>query len=386
MASNVYSLQMPHKIIAGFKSIEQLPLIAEEFEVKRVTIITDKGIFKLGLTDRPKEILEKAGVCVNIINWVNAEPEMSHVLDLYEAVKDIDSQMFIAIGGGSAMDVTKILAALMTNSEFAEDILDGSKVVTRGIPTVMIPTTAGTGSEATPNAIVVVPEQELKIGVISNHFIPDCVILDPELTVKLPPAITASTGMDAFCHAIECFISKASNPLCDVFALRAIKLITENLRKACSDGSDLEARQNMMLGALLGGICISTSSTTAVHALSYPLGGKYRIAHGISNAILLTYVMEFTLDSVVDKFQDVAAAMGIKADGKSKEQVARAVIDEMYSLISDVQISCDLTKYGITEDDLDGMADAALKVTRLLNNHPKLITKKDAIDIYKRLL
>lgn len=386
MISTVYSLQTPHRIIAGINSIEQLPLIAEDYKVKRVTILTDKGIFKLGLTDRPKEILEKAGFSVTIINWVNPEPEMSHVLELYKTVKDFDSQMFIAIGGGSAMDVTKILAALMTNSEFAKNILDGSKVVTRGIPTVMVPTTAGTGSEATPNAIVVVPEQELKIGVISNNFIPDCVILDPELTVNLPASITASTGMDAFCHAIECFISKAANPLSDAFALRAIKLISENLRKACSDGSDLEARHNMMLAALLGGICISTSSTTAVHALSYPLGGKYRIAHGISNAILLPYVMEFTLDSVVDKFQDVAEAMGIKADGKSKEQVARVVVDEIYSLISDIQISCDLTKYGITESDLDSMADAALKVTRLLNNHPKTITKNDAIDIYKKLL
>jgi alcohol dehydrogenase class IV len=386
MISSVYSLQTPRKILAGVKSVQQLAQIAGQLNASRGTLITDAGVFKAGLADIPKTIMEKAGMTVTVIDCVNPEPEMSHVMALFEDIKKSDSQMLVAVGGGSVMDVAKLLAALITNPEFADNILDAGRVTRRGIPTVMIPTTAGTGSEATPNAIVVVPEKELKIGILSEHFIPDYVILDPELTVRLPKIITAATGIDAFCHAIECFTSKIANPLSDALALRAIRLISENLRQAYREGADIEARHNMMLAAFFGGLCISTSGTTAVHALAYPLGGKYRIAHGISNAMLLPYVMEFNLDAAVDRFQDVAAAMDVGMAGKSRKQVAEGVIEAIHSLVRDVEISCDLKPYGVTESDVDGMADAAMQVTRLLNNNPRPVTKDDAAAIYRKLL
>jgi len=294
--------------------------------------------------------------------------------------------MVIGIGGGSAMDVAKIVAVMLTNDIELTELLKAAKLSNKGIPTLLIPTTAGTGAEVTPNAIVLVPEQELKIGIVSEKMMADRVILDPLMTVNLPPAITASTGMDALAHAIECYISHKANPFSDSFALKAIQLIYRSLRKAYHDGYDLEARHDMLLGATFGGICIATSSTTAVHALAYPLGGKYRIAHGLSNAILLPHVMKFNLDCCEEKFRDIAVAMGVDVAGLSAKIAAERMIDNLYALIEDLNIQCNLREKGITDNDVDQMVEAALKVTRLLANNPKPMTAADIRQIYQKLL
>ena len=252
----------------------------------------------------------------------------------------------------------------------------------------MIPTTAGTGSEATQNAIFLVPEEESKVGIVSSMMVPDWAILDPRLTVGLPPAITAATGMDALCHAMECYISKKANPLSDTYALRAISLIARSLLKAYRDGTDIDARHDMLLAALFGGMCIASSSTTAVHALAYPLGGKYHIPHGLSNAILLPYVMQFNLDATVEKFRDIAQAMGLDIVGLSAEAAAEAMIESLFTLLDDLKIkeSLKLKERGITVADIEVMVDGAAKVTRLLNNNPKPMSREDMRGIYMKLL
>ncbi|MDF2566152.1 MAG: alcohol dehydrogenase [Massilibacillus sp.] len=385
--SKLYSLLNIGKIVAGAGCIEQIKDIVEDFEAKNVVVITDQGVWQTGLIDKPKKILEAAGVNVHIINDTPPEPALEQVNAIFNAAKNFECQMIIGIGGGSSMDTAKLVSLLLTNDVTLYDLVKGkTKFKRRGVPTLMIPTTAGTGSEATPNAIVLVPEEELKVGIVSEKMVCDCVILDPEMTVGLPKHITANTGMDALCHAIECYISKKANPFSDTFALKAINLISRSIRTAYNDGKNLQAREDMLLGATFGGISIATSSTTAVHALSYPLGGKYHIPHGLSNAILLPDVMKFNLDVCEEKFKDIAVAMELDLTGCTTKQAAEKMIENLYSMIEDMNVKCDLREKGINEDVLDDLIDAAAKVTRLLDNNPKVVTKEDMRAIYKKLL
>jgi len=386
MSNTVYSLLNPGKLVAGAGSIELIAEIAARLNAKKVLIITDQGVWNAGLVNKPQQLLQAAGIGVEIINDTPPEPGTKHVNAIFEAAKKAGCDMVAGIGGGSAMDVAKIIAVLLTNELTLQQLLDKAPIPLRGVPLLMVPTTAGTGSEATPNAIVLVEDAEMKVGIVSEKFMPDSVILDPLMTVGLPPAITAATGMDALTHAIECYVSKKGNPFSDTFALKAISLIARSIRRAYSDGQDVEARHDMLLGALYGGTSIATSSTTAVHALAYPLGGKYRIPHGLSNAILLPHVMAFNLDAAEEKFKDIAVAMDLDVSGLSNREAAEKMIANLYSLINDLNIDSSLKKQGITEADLDFMVEAASQVTRLLDNNPKVMTKADMREIYKKLL
>ena len=385
--TKTYSLLNIGKIIAGAGSIEQIGEAVAGFGAKNVVIITDKGVWETGLVTRPKEILENAGIKVHVINDTPPEPSVAQVNAIFTAAKQFECQLIVGIGGGSSMDTAKLVSLLLTNGVELTDLVKGKAAITRrGVPTLMVPTTAGTGSEATPNAIVLVPEEELKVGIVSDKMVSDCVILDPEMTTGLPKHITANTGMDALCHAIECYISKKRNPFSDTFALKAISLISRSIRTAYNDGKNLQAREDMLLGACYGGISIATSSTTAVHALSYPLGGKYHIPHGLSNAILLPDVMKFNLDVCEEKFRDIAVAMGIDTSSCTVRQAAEKMIENLYSMIEDMNVKCDLREKGINEEVLPELIEAAAKVTRLLDNNPKVVTKDDMREIYKKLL
>lgn len=385
--SNMYSLFHTNKVIGGAGSIQQIADIIEGFQAKKTVIITDSGVFNAGLIDKPKSILENNGIEVHIIHDTPPEPPLSKVQEIYQVAKALNSQVIIGIGGGSAMDTAKLVAIALNNNVELQDVVDGkAKFEYRGIPTIMIPTTSGTGSEATQNSIVLIPERELKVGIVDEKMLPNCVILDPQMTVDLPPHITANTGIDALCHAIECYISKKASPFSDTFALKAIELIVGNIRTAYHDGKNLKARENMLLGSYFGGASIATSSTVAVHALSYPLGGKYHIPHGLSNAILLPDVMKFNLDACEEKFATVAKAMKLDVYGLTQRQAAEKMIDELYALIKDLNIKCDLRAIGITENILDELADSALTVKRLLDNNPKVMTKSDIVEIYKKIL
>jgi alcohol dehydrogenase class IV len=381
-----YTLLNAGKIVAGTGSIGGIAAEAAELGAGKALLITDKGVWNAGLVDRPRQLLEAAGINVEIVNDTPPEPEVEQVNAIFGRVRNLGCELIVGIGGGSAMDVAKLIAVLLTNDLSLRQLLDKVPIKKRGLPTIMVPTTAGTGAEVTPNAIVLVPEEELKVGIVSSKMMPDCVILDPLMTAKLPPAITASTGMDALTHAIECYTSKKSNPFSDTFALKAISLLTGSIRRAYRDGGDLDARHDMLLGAMFGGLCIATSSTTAVHALAYPLGGKYRIPHGLSNAILLPHVMNFNMDAATEKFRDIAAAMGIGVAGIPAREAAEKMVANLFSLIEDLNIEPSLKKQGITDSELDLMVEAAAKVTRLLDNNPKPMTKADMRGIYEKLL
>lgn len=249
---------------------------------------------------------------------------------------------------------------------------------------LILPTTSGTGAEATPNAIVHNVEEECKQGVVSPYLIPDVVILDPELTLSLPPKVTAETGIDAFTHAIECFICNKATPMSDVFALDAMRLIAKYLRQAVNNGSDQEARYYMALASLYGGIAITNSGTGGVHALAYPLGGKYHISHGLSNAVLLADVMEFNAQAVPEKFVKIAEVMGLETAQGSQAQIVQAALDAVRNLVHDVGVG--IEGFEVTDQVISDLAQSAMTVQRLLQNNPRPITLEDAEKIYRTSL
>ncbi len=384
---STYSLLSAGRTFGGAGSIAHIKDVAADLGATRALIISDQGVARAGLLAKPKALLEAAGVAVSVIDSTPPEPDVGEVEAILASASAQSYDLVVGIGGGSAMDVAKIVAVLLASDVALRDLLRGKATIAkRGVPTLMLPTTAGTGSEATPNSIVLVPEDELKVGIVSAKLIPDGVILDPEMTVGLPPAITASTGMDALTHAIECYMSKKGSPFSELFALKAITLITRSIRRAYAQGGDLAARHDMLLGAYYGGMCIATSSTTAVHALAYPLGGKYRIPHGVSNAILLPYVMRFNSVGNEDKFSDVALAMGLDVAGKSAKAATEAVIAALFALNRDLAIPADLKQWNITAADLETLVDGAAKVTRLLDNNPRAMSRADIAAIYTQLV
>jgi alcohol dehydrogenase class IV len=385
VTTSVYSFYTSGRIIGGPGSLNRIGEHLSAIGVRRALVVTDPGVAKTGIPERVRQLAEESDVKTDLLPDVRIEPPIGQVDELYERVRSGDYGVLIGVGGGSSLDMTKLLAARMTNDCSVSGFLGTDKVEKPALPTVLIPTTAGTGSEVTPNAIVTLPDQELKVGIVSKHFLPGLVILDAELTLDLPPELTASTGMDAFIHSLESFISTKANPLSDTFALRSMRLIARNIRKAFSHGRDLEARHAMLVGSTLGGMALTAAGTAAVHALAYPLGGKFHVPHGVANSMLLMPVMEFNYDVIKPKLVEVADAMGIDAGGTTDSR-SRAVMDEMRAMVKDLEIPTNLGAFGVTEEDLDSLAQAASKVTRLLGNNPKEMSVEDIREVYGKLL
>ncbi|MFM2404075.1 MAG: hypothetical protein RL223_1955 [Pseudomonadota bacterium] len=386
--STTYTLHHAGRVIGGAGSLAQLPTLAAEWRASRVLIISDRGVARAGLVEPARAALAAAGCQVQVIDSTPPEPEVADVeAVLAEARRGGDHQLVVGIGGGSAMDVAKIVAVLLAHPLDLRALLDKRQTLAaRGLPTFMVPTTSGTGSEATPNSIILVAEDELKVGIVSPLLMPDAVILDPALTVSLPAAVTAATGMDALTHAIECYCSKKATPFSDLYGLEAIRLIAGSIRRACADGTDLAARADLLLGAYYGGACIATSSTTAVHALAYPLGGKYRVPHGLSNAMLLPTVMAFNRVGNERRFAAMARAMGLDTEGLGDGEAADAFVTALRRLNEDLGIPSDLKTVGVKPEDLDGLVDGAAKVTRLLDNNPRPMSRADMRAIYAALI
>ena len=321
---------------------------------------------------------------------VPAEPTEQQVEEVVKAVDMPGLDVIIAVGGGSVMDMAKFVSVMIQGGPNMEDLFAGRLPEKRTASLIMIPTTAGTGSEATPNSIALRPDLNLKVGVVCEAFMADRVILDPELLRGLSPHITAATGMDALCHALECYVSNKANPISDMFALESMRLTFKSLCRAFADGGDIEARGDTLLAAFYGGVCIASSGTNAVHALSYPLGGRYRIPHGVSNAVLLAPAFACNKDSCADKLAvvaDLAAnAAGKPLKGMSAAQKAEYLVAALAELSRDLNIPGSLEELGIDAKDLDLLVDAAFEVKRLLNNNPKPLTKDDIRGIYTSIL
>jgi alcohol dehydrogenase class IV len=288
----------------------------------------------------------------------------------------------IGIGGGSAMDVAKAVSVLAANKGKAVDYLGLNKVPGPGLPTIMVPTTAGTGSEVTFTAVFIRKNLKKKEGMNSPYLYPDLALLDPQLTLSLPPGPTATTGLDALCHAIESYTSINASPMSEIMSLEAIRLISENLRICVHEGGNLEAREQMLLGSLYAGLGLANAGVTVVHSLSYPLGGKYGIPHGLANTIMLLPVMAFNLPAALEKFTIIAEIMGEITEDLPLREAAYLALDAVEALIEDCGIDDKLSDFEITEKDFPELAKVAMTVARPLENNPRKVTIEDAIEIY----
>lgn len=388
MMQKLYQFQTANHLIAGPNSIEKvgehLSLLGTE--VKSALIITQPSMKRLGFVEKLIHQLSDKGVSAYVNIDVLPEPTIENIEEVFQAISKEQYDVLIGFGGGSVLDATKILSVLQTNNQSIRELLGTDLVKNPGTPTILIPTTSGTGSEVTPNAIVTLPDEELKIGIVSKYLLPKLVVLDPVLTLSLPRPITAATGMDAFTHSLESFISNKSNLISDMVALESIRLISSSIIEAYQNGNSVEAREKMLVGSMYGGMALTSAGTAAVHALAYPLGGKFKIPHGVANSMLLPHVMEFNMDAIEDRLFLVAEPMGIKIEGFSKTEVAQKVVNRIVEWTNVLEIPQNLKEYGVKEEDVPELALSASKVTRLLNNNPKEVSLKDMEVIYRKLL
>ncbi|UEP33000.1 MULTISPECIES: iron-containing alcohol dehydrogenase [unclassified Burkholderia] len=384
-----YHFQTVKHVIHGAGSLDTLPdkLSLLDTPVERIALITQPAMEELGIADRVIESLNAKDVDVRIIRGVEPEPTIGNVETVYqEQIAPFAPQAILSIGGGSVLDAAKLFAVRLTNDEPLRNWLGIDLIKHPGVPMILVPTTAGTGSEVTPNAIVTLPDEALKVGIVSRHLLPQIVILDAELTLGLPKPITAATGMDAFVHALESYISTKANPISDMYAMESMRLIGANIVEAYENGRSLKAREAMMLGSMYGGLALTAAGTAAVHALAYPLGGMFNVTHGVANAMLLPHVMAFNLDAIEGRLSNVARALDLASKTDADPVAARKLIDKMEEWTAAVDIPQDLRKFGVSEEHLDALAVAASKVKRLLGNNPKALTLDDMKSIYSRLL
>lgn len=379
-----FQLKLPGIVYCGKEALEKLKEIVGD-NYRKVAIFTDQGVKRAGILREPLQILAETGTESVVFDNIPAEPTYEQAQQFADSFRDSDAAFIIAIGGGSVMDLAKLSSIAATKEYTIQELLENPSKGRKINKTLMIPTTAGTGAEATPNAIVAVPEKELKVGIVNEEMVPDYVILDGRMCAKLPKKIAAATGIDALAHAVECFTSNKANPFSNMFAMEAMKLIFANIEKACEDENALQEKSNMLLAAFYGGVAIASSGTTAVHALSYPLGGKYHIPHGVSNAMMLMPVMKFNKIACLAEFSEIYDVIE-NGGNRIEEEKADWVLERMHEIILKLEIPNSLKAYGIGKKDLNTLVQAGMEVKRLLANNKRLVTEADARELYLQIM
>lgn len=380
-----YALKPPQVVYGGEDATVQLVSVIEKAGAKNVAVFTDPSLRKLGLVDPALAAIKEAGAEAHIFDNIPAEPSYIQVQEVVDEVTGTGTELVVAVGGGSVMDTAKLACVCAGAPYTVHDLLKDPARARKQLPCVAVPTTAGTGAEATINAIVAVPEDEVKIGIVNDAMMPDVVLLDVRMVQNLPRSIAAATGVDAMCHAIECFTCKKANPFSDTFALEAFDLVINNIECACDSKDDLEAKRAMQIAALYGGIAITASGTTAVHGLSYPLGGKYHVPHGVSNAILLSPVMHFNEPAIRDRLA-AAYDRAIKGGATTEEEKSAAVIKRMDEIVAHLDIPKTLDALGVHDAPIDWLAEAGIQQQRLLSNNKREVTLEDAKAIYRQIM
>tara|TARA_R110001606_G_scaffold177586_3_gene324132 strand:+ start:14058 stop:15218 length:1161 start_codon:yes stop_codon:yes gene_type:complete len=368
----------------GEGCLAELPGQIAALRASRPMIVTDKGIVNAGLIAPVEQTLRAAGLEVAIFDEVVADPPEAIVLQAIEAAKSAGVDIVIGLGGGSSLDTAKVVAALAVDgAQPLADIYGIGLLDRKGLPTILIPTTSGTGSEVTAISILTTGETT-KAGIISPHLVADVALLDPAMTLGLPANVTAATGIDAMVHAVESYTSRnGKNPVSDMLAIEALKLLTAHIETACSDGSNMVAREAMLRGSMLAGQAFANSPVGAIHALAYPLGGIYHIPHGLSNALVMPYVMQYNLEAAAPLYAELADALNIpRGSENSSEARAQQLIDFLEALAVSVKAPRKLRDIGIARDATTELAEAAMLQTRLLDNNPREVTLADAQRIY----
>jgi len=382
-----YNLTLPKVVYAGEGALSHMTTILNQAEAKKVAVFTDKGISGAGLLEVPLEMIKAAGAAHFVLDELPVEPTCDEAQAVIDSFITSGADFIVAVGGGSVMDIAKLASVVASGRYGVRDLLDNPALGKKGVSTLMIPTTAGTGSEATPNSIVAVPEKGVKVGIVNPDMVAEYVILDGSMIKKLPRKIAASTGVDALAHAIECFTSKKANPFSDTFALEALDIIINHIEEACDNPEALQAKNKMLIAAFYAGIAITASGTTAVHALSYPLGGKYHIPHGVSNAMLLVPVMRFNEPACKERLA-VAYDRVFKGEQRATtvEEKAAWIITRLDEIVKHLDIPTNLKDYGVGMEAIDDLVKAGMEVQRLLQNNVREVTPEDAREIYRGLL
>jgi alcohol dehydrogenase class IV len=380
-----FSFRTTKAILVEAGSSARIGDLVSDLGAASALIVTDKGIQASGLLNAAIASLKAKNIRVELFTEVVADPPEDVVLKAVKAAQDGGAECVIGLGGGSSMDVAKLVALLAMGKEKLDDIYGVSLVKGPRLPLVLVPTTAGTGSEVTQISIVTTRSGEKK-GVVSPVLLPDYALLDADLTLGCPPHVTAATGVDAMVHAIEAYTSKhAKNPISDALARDALRLLSGNIRTACTNGTDRMARQNMLLGAMLAGMAFANAPVAAVHALAYPIGARFHVAHGLSNALVLPHVLRFNAPVAASHYAEIGSILAPEVTG-SEEARARALVDTLSKLTAELGLETRLTQVGIAQKDLPGLAEDAMKQTRLLVNNPREVTYDHALAIYQEAL
>jgi alcohol dehydrogenase class IV len=377
---NFLKIFFPGKLVFGNGTLSQLADEIVELKPSRVFIATIEPLrnaikeFEKTLTSNAIKILTDTSIV--------QEPCFTDFETLMKTVAPFNPDIVIGIGGGSVLDVAKLIAAQLENEQELKDYVGIGLLKGRKKKLICVPATSGTGSEVSPNAILVDDNDNQKKGIISPYLVPDIVYVDPLLTLSVPPAITAATGLDALTHCLEAYTNKFAQPFIDIYAYEGMRLIAANIEISVNDGNNKEAREKLAMGSLLGGFCLGPVNTAGVHALSYPLGSMFHLAHGLSNALLLPFVMEFNIPSAVKRYAEVAMALGCERQNNDVT-TAYAGVQKIKELIKACDIPASLKEVNVPETAIPQMAADAMKIQRLLKNNPREITEQDAIAIYK---
>lgn len=370
-------------VISGYQALNDMRYLLKG--ISTAVVVTDRNIEAIPAVQALMGQLRDQIPGISVVNSVPPEPSQHDVATIIATLSRPHVDMVIGIGGGSVLDVAKLLSVLCIDAAPSLDALLAGEKPQRRTRSILIPTTAGTGSEATPNAILAIPEKETKVGIISPVMLPDVVALVPELTTSMPPHIASSTGIDALCHLIECFTANVANPVSDNYALIGMNKLFANLETTLREPENLQARLEMLWASYYGGASIAHAGTHLVHALSYPLGGRYHLPHGVANAILLAPCMRFVRPAAVSKF---AQAYDLLPDADvrlSDEEKSHALVDYFTALVARLQLPASLEALGISPDHLPWLVEAALDVQRLMNNVPMAVTADDVRAVYLTL-
>ncbi len=381
-----FSFQTARSIICEPGAIKRLGTIAAEYGISRVLVVTDKGIVSAGLLEQALGGLESGGISAFVYSDVVADPPEQVVLEALALAMAQGVDGVIGFGGGSSMDVAKLVSFLSISRQSLAEIYGVGLAKGSRLPLIQVPTTAGTGSEVTPVAIVTTGASEKK-GVVAPQLLPDVAVLDADLTLKLPPLVTATTGLDAMVHAIEASTSKIKkNPLSDMLAREAMKLLFGNIRNSVSDGNNQVDRSNMLLGSMLAGQAFANAPVGAVHALALPVGGHFHVAHGLANAILLPHVMRFNAPVAAGEYASLARLLWPNYENESDLSLSERMIAELEELMRDIKLQTTLRQVGVEEKHLPVLAEDAMKQQRLLVNNPRDVSYQDALSIYTQAL
>jgi alcohol dehydrogenase class IV len=379
-----FNLAAP-EILFGMGSIAELGKRVKSLGAEKVMIVTDEGVAGAGILDRVRGILEKSEIACSVFTKVQKEPSIENVEIAFQEASKGDYQALIGLGGGSPIDVAKMVSILLKHGGDVRNYMGIDRIPGRGIPTIMIPTTAGTGSEVSKFAILDNSQTKTKLGAVSLHLIANLALIDPELTVTMPPSVTASTGADAFIHAVEGYVAVKSTPLSDMMALEAVRIIYENLPVAFADGENMTARYYMSYGSMLGGIVLNLAGASSSHALGYPIGSLYHVPHGVGCMLTFLVIMEYFAMASVHKFARMAQAMGVRTEGMSLRQAAEQAVEEMRKLTDYIEIPHKLSAINMDRTLIESFAKSVVaNQQRLLTNGPRKLTEKDIRTIYER--